>query len=80
MPFSGNSQFLKIVWNSFYVSFASYFLFWNGVTPFLLKIQGVLTKQQKILTLDPFWNFEHLFRLKLQNFEASPLEILRQNQ
>ena len=80
MPFSGNSQFLKIVWNSFYVSFASYFLFWNGVTPFLLKIQGVLTKQQKILTLDPFWNFEHLFRLKLQNFEASPPEILRQNQ
>ena len=80
MPFSGNSQFLKIVWNSFYVSFASYCLFWNGVTPFLLKIQGVLTKQQKILTLDPFWNFEHLFWLKLQNFEASPPKIIRQNQ
>ena len=80
MIFSAIHNSSKLFGIFFYVSFASYFLFWNGVTPFLLKIQGVLTKQQKILTLDPFWNFEHLFRLKLQNFEASPPEILRQNQ
>ena len=70
--FSGNSQFLKIVWNFFYVSFASSFLFWNGVIPFLLIIQGVPKNQQKNFDFGPFLVFWTPLEAQMTKFQKQP--------